>query len=180
MGFCTTRHWQTSGRLVQELNICTVYIRHMILQWKSVMVHFVLCVPPILHPSPRPQTSYSLCLRRGLSRRAAPVTSRMLQFRVNTSGICRCRISSTHRWRHTSSAIAYTQYPWPFRKSLAQVGNLVAREKAEHLKTIQRILPTVPTFNSCTKFAGSPGIIHDHMPDCHPLSWVWMHAWPHN
>ena len=25
MGVCTTRHWQTSGRLVQELNICTVY-----------------------------------------------------------------------------------------------------------------------------------------------------------
>ena len=27
MGVCTTRHWQTSGRLVQELNNCTVY-RH--------------------------------------------------------------------------------------------------------------------------------------------------------
>ena len=24
MGVCTTRHWQTSGRLVQELNVCTV------------------------------------------------------------------------------------------------------------------------------------------------------------
>ena len=24
MGVCTTRHWQTSGLLVQELNICTV------------------------------------------------------------------------------------------------------------------------------------------------------------
>ena len=24
MVVCTTRHWQTSGRLVQELNICTV------------------------------------------------------------------------------------------------------------------------------------------------------------
>ena len=24
MEFCTTRHWQTSGRLVQELNVCTV------------------------------------------------------------------------------------------------------------------------------------------------------------
>ena len=22
--FCTTRHWQTYGRLVQELNVCTV------------------------------------------------------------------------------------------------------------------------------------------------------------
>ena len=24
---CTTRHWQTSGQLVQELNVCTVYVR---------------------------------------------------------------------------------------------------------------------------------------------------------
>ena len=24
LGVCTTRHWQTSGRLVQELNVCTV------------------------------------------------------------------------------------------------------------------------------------------------------------
>ena len=24
MGVCTTGHWQTSGRLVQELNVCTV------------------------------------------------------------------------------------------------------------------------------------------------------------
>ena len=34
---------------------------------------------------------------------------------------------------------------------------------------------TVPTFNSCTKFAGSPGIIHDRTPGCHPVSLVWMH-----
>ena len=25
MGVCITRHWQTSGRLVQELNVSTVY-----------------------------------------------------------------------------------------------------------------------------------------------------------
>ena len=25
MGVCTTRYWQTSGRLVQELNVCTVH-----------------------------------------------------------------------------------------------------------------------------------------------------------
>ena len=24
MSVCTTRHWQTSGRLVQELNVCTL------------------------------------------------------------------------------------------------------------------------------------------------------------
>ena len=27
MGVCTTRHWQTSGRLVQELNVCTVHVK---------------------------------------------------------------------------------------------------------------------------------------------------------
>ena len=26
MGVCTTRHWQTSSRLVQELNVCTVAV----------------------------------------------------------------------------------------------------------------------------------------------------------
>ena len=26
MGVCTNRNWQTSGQLVQELNLCTVYI----------------------------------------------------------------------------------------------------------------------------------------------------------
>ena len=34
MGVCTTRHWQTSGRLLQELNVCTVtdwqYLRHVL------------------------------------------------------------------------------------------------------------------------------------------------------
>ena len=30
LGVCTTRHWQTSGHLLQELNVCTVqqYSRH--------------------------------------------------------------------------------------------------------------------------------------------------------
>ena len=27
MGVCTTRHWQTPGRLVQGLNICTVHVQ---------------------------------------------------------------------------------------------------------------------------------------------------------
>ena len=27
MGVCTTRHWQTFGRLVQELNVYTVTVR---------------------------------------------------------------------------------------------------------------------------------------------------------
>ena len=38
---------------------------------------------------------------------------------------------------------------------------------------------TVPTFNSCTKCMGSLGIIHDLMPNCHPVSWSRMHGWPH-
>ena len=28
-------------------------------------------------------------------------------------------------------------------------------------------VPTVPTFNSCTKYVDSPGRIHDRTPDCH-------------
>ena len=32
----------------------------------------------------------------------------------------------------------------------------------------------MPTFNSCTKCAGSTGIIHDRLPDGHPVSWAWM------
>ena len=39
---------------------------------------------------------------------------------------------------------------------------------------------TVPTFNSCTKCVGWPGIIHDRTPDFHQVSWVWMQGWPHN
>ena len=41
---------------------------------------------------------------------------------------------------------------------------------------IQRCLYTVPTFNSCIKCVGSPGIIYDYMPDFHPISWAWMHG----
>ena len=33
MGVCATRHWQMSGRLVQELNVCTVQFTHFLLQW---------------------------------------------------------------------------------------------------------------------------------------------------
>ena len=29
---------------------------------------------------------------------------------------------------------------------------------------------TVPTFNSCTKCMGCPGITHNHMPNCHQVS----------
>ena len=36
-------------------------------------------------------------------------------------------------------------------------------------------LPTVPTFNSCPKCVGSPGI-NDCMPDCLPVSLAWMYG----
>ena len=36
---------------------------------------------------------------------------------------------------------------------------------------------TVPTFNSYTKCLGSPGIIHNRMPDCHLVSGAWMTLW---
>ena len=32
----------------------------------------------------------------------------------------------------------------------------------------------MPPFYSCTKCVDSPGIIHYHTPDCHPVSWAWM------
>ena len=35
---------------------------------------------------------------------------------------------------------------------------------------------TVPTFNSCIRYVGISGIIHDRKPDCHPVSWAWMHG----
>ena len=27
----------------------------------------------------------------------------------------------------------------------------------------------MPTFNSCTKYVGSPDMVHDRTPDCHPV-----------
>ena len=27
---------------------------------------------------------------------------------------------------------------------------------------------------------GSPGIIDNRTPKCHPVSWAWMHGWPYN
>ena len=32
---------------------------------------------------------------------------------------------------------------------------------------------TVPTFDSCTECLGSPCLIHDRTPDCHPVTWAW-------
>ena len=37
---------------------------------------------------------------------------------------------------------------------------------------------TVPTFDSCIKCLGKPGIIHNRMPHCHPCSFLGMDAWP--
>ena len=39
---------------------------------------------------------------------------------------------------------------------------------------------TVLTLNSCTKCVGSPGMIPDRTPDCHPVLWVWKRRWPHS
>ena len=35
---------------------------------------------------------------------------------------------------------------------------------------VSRRTCTVPAFNSCTKCVGSPDILHDQTPDCHPIS----------
>ena len=32
MGVCTTSYWQTSGQLVQEINVCTVHVYEKFLQ----------------------------------------------------------------------------------------------------------------------------------------------------
>ena len=37
MGVCTTKHWQMSGRLVQELNVCTVH--HIMMLFLKHMFH---------------------------------------------------------------------------------------------------------------------------------------------
>ena len=39
---------------------------------------------------------------------------------------------------------------------------------------------TVPTFNSCTKCVGIPGIKNDSMPDCYPVALALMYGWPYN
>ena len=44
----------------------------------------------------------------------------------------------------------------------------------------RRTRGTLLTFNSCTKSVGSPCIIHDRTPKCHPFFWAWMHGWPYN
>ena len=35
---------------------------------------------------------------------------------------------------------------------------------------------SVPSFDYCNKCLGSPGIIHDHTTDWHPVSWTWVHG----
>ena len=37
MGGCTTRHWPTSGRLVQESNDCTVLVAYMLCNRRAVV-----------------------------------------------------------------------------------------------------------------------------------------------
>ena len=38
-------------------------------------------------------------------------------------------------------------------------------------QVIKSSMPTVPTFNSCTQWVGSPG-----MPDCHQVPWSWRYG----
>ena len=42
MGVCTTRHWRTSGRLAQELNVCTVCC-HKWFDYEDKGVGFEVC-----------------------------------------------------------------------------------------------------------------------------------------
>ena len=45
MAVCTTRHWQTSGRLVQELNVCTVDAHIMVWNLGPITICSIHMVP---------------------------------------------------------------------------------------------------------------------------------------
>ena len=45
IGVCTTRHWQTSGQLVQEINVCTVSINFNDFGCFDILVEVVSLTP---------------------------------------------------------------------------------------------------------------------------------------
>ena len=75
-------------------------------------------------------------------------------------------------------------------KNDMSIGNLKQRRRKDSYETQARLITpcdrqqsnthntglkgfdyvgTAPTFNSCTKCMGNPGIIQDRTPDCHPV-----------
>ena len=47
MGVCTTRHWQTSGRLVQDLNVCTVLLLLLLLLLLLIIIMIIIEMNPV-------------------------------------------------------------------------------------------------------------------------------------
>ena len=44
MGVCTTRHWQAPGRLVQELNVCTVLGNAAVVSRKEGFLYYIYAI----------------------------------------------------------------------------------------------------------------------------------------
>ena len=40
---------------------------------------------------------------------------------------------------------------------------------------LHKVQSTTPTFNSCTKCVGIPGIMNDRMSDCYSFALAWMY-----
>ena len=55
MDFCTTKHWQTSGPLVQELNVCTVRR-----EGTSIIVTISAILDIVFHQNPTLKESRSI------------------------------------------------------------------------------------------------------------------------
>ena len=63
MGICTTRYWQTSGRLMQELKVCTVCMDGWMDGWMSARCHHARYLAVYI------VDSLIMCLRRNFGRK---------------------------------------------------------------------------------------------------------------
>ena len=60
------------------------------------------------------------------------------------------------------------------RSSMDRIGLVMSLSSADFKVPASYHFVVVPIFNSFTKSMGSPVIIHDSMPDCHPVSWTYV------
>ena len=118
-GDCTPRDRQTSGRLVQELNVCTV--------GDICIKAFVL-------------GKQSCCNNNGKNRRRGTQEDNAATTTTTTK--------TSRFFSSISKTLLCNRYVF---------------------RIFKRSTRTVSTFNSCTKCVGSSGMIHDRMPDCHPV-----------
>ena len=62
MGDCAIRHWQTSGRLMQELNACTVYYANvLVLILKQAYLHTYISIDVVILHKMTCNIYYILC-----------------------------------------------------------------------------------------------------------------------